>query len=61
MNTWKRIKLSYNFITRRWKSMTLVFILGLEMGLITKEQIHPTDLELVEKALNNIGRIDLLN
>ncbi len=41
--------------------MTLVFILGLEMGLITKEQIHPTDLELVEKALNNIGRRDLLN
>lgn len=41
-------------------SMTLVFILGLEMGLITPAQINPTDRELVRQALENLGKLDLL-
>lgn len=42
-------------------NMTLVFILGLEMGLITPAQINPTDRELVRKALENLGKLELLD
>ena len=40
--------------------MTLVYILGLEMGIITKEQINKFDLELVRTALTNLGELELL-
>lgn len=40
--------------------MTLVYILALEMGIITKEQINSYDLELVREALKNLGKLELL-
>lgn len=41
--------------------MTLVYILALEMGLISKEMIPAEDLENVKVALKNIGKEDLLD
>lgn len=40
--------------------MTLVYILGLEMGIITKDQINTYDLELVRNALTKMGQLELL-
>ena len=40
--------------------MTLVYILALEMGIITKEQINAYDLELVRTALTKMGQLELL-
>ena len=40
--------------------MTLVYILALEMGIITKDNINAYDLELVRTALKNIGKLELL-
>lgn len=40
--------------------MTLVYIMSLKMGIITKEQINPFDLELVRTALTNLGELELL-
>lgn len=39
--------------------MVLVYILALDMGLVTKDQIHPKEHERVYEALENIGRLDL--
>ena len=41
--------------------MTLVYILALEMKLITKQMIPEEDLENVRVALKNIGKEDLIN
>ena len=59
MKFWQKCKLCY-LIMKGDFSMTLVFILGLEMGLITPAQINPTDRELVRQALENLGKLDLL-
>lgn len=40
--------------------MTLVYILALEMGLVTPNQIPEIDLENVKIALKNLGKEDLL-
>ena len=40
--------------------MTLVYILGLEMGIITKDQINDFDLDLVRNALTKMGQLELL-
>ena len=40
--------------------MTLVYILGLEMGIITKDQINEYDLGLVRNALTKMGQLELL-
>ncbi len=61
MNFLKRCKLAFNFIIRRWDSMVLVFILALEMGLITSDMItDERDYAAVENALKNIGKSHLL-
>ena len=56
----KRIKLAFYILRGEVAGMTLVYILALEMGLITKENINAYDLELVRTALKNIGKLDLL-
>lgn len=60
MKFWKKCKIIY-LIMKGELNMTLVFILGLEMGLITPAQINPTDRELVRKALENLGKLELLD
>lgn len=61
MNFLKRCKIAFNFIIRRWDNMVLVFILALEMGLITPNMItDERDYQAVEKALKNIGKEYLL-
>ena len=57
---WKRLKIAWNYLTRRWENMTLVYILALRMGLVTKANIPEEDLVLVEEALKNIGEEHLL-
>lgn len=57
---WKRIKVAWNYIIRGWNNMTLVYILSLRLGLVTKENIPAEDLKLVEIALKNLGEEDLL-
>lgn len=60
MSFWQRCKVAYNLIVRGWNNMTLVYILALEMGLVTPDQIPATDLENVKVALKNLGKEDLL-
>lgn len=59
-NDMERIKIAFNYILRGWNNMTLVYILALRMGLVTKENIPEEDLILVEEALKNIGEEHLL-
>lgn len=56
----KRIKLAFYILRKGVTGMTLVYILALEMGLITKENINAYDLELVRTALTNLGKLELL-
>ena len=56
----KRIKLAFYILRKGVAGMTLVYILALEMGLITKDNINAYDLELVRTALTNLGKLELL-
>lgn len=60
MNILNRLKLSLFILRKGVNGMTLVYILALEMGIITKEQINAYDLELVREALKNLGKLELL-
>ena len=55
-----RCKLAFLILRKGVAGMTLVYILALEMGIITKEQINAYDLELVREALKNLGKLELL-
>ena len=60
MNLLKRFKLAFYILRKGVAGMTLVYIMSLKMGIITKEQINPFDLELVRTALTNLGELELL-
>lgn len=60
MNILNRLKLSLFILRKGVNGMTLVYILALEMGIITKDQINSYDLELVREALKNLGKLELL-
>ena len=60
MNILNRLKLSLFILKKGVDGMTLVYILALEMGIITKEQINAYDLELVRTALTKMGQLELL-
>lgn len=61
MNFLKRCKIAFHFVTGRCNGMVLVFILALEMGLITPTMItDERDYTAVERALKNIGKEYLL-
>ena len=60
MNLLKRFNLAFYILKKGVAGMTLVYILGLEMGIITKDQINTYDLELVRNALTKMGQLELL-
>lgn len=55
-----RLNIAINILLgRRDFNMILVFILALDMGLITKDVIQEVDQPKVYEALKNIDRLDL--
>ena len=55
-----RLNIAINILLgRRNFNMILVFILALDMGLITKDVIQEIDQPAVYEALKNIDRLDL--